>query len=219
MAEQPQLPALMPEATPEGAIPLCSPGLAPLLTASNVNEAHEAVRNIARRPALLEECRLILPALEAALAPSVASSLIEVLVEESAPFGLGARKILDDEWTARWAPYLRALEGMSVALLRAAFVSWNRCEMYPDQKGRHAFYPQPAELFALAQQHRSKVALMRYRARQAMKYEAERPPPKRERMTKADMIAAGFLNPDGSVNMKPRTVAHPTPPTAAPEVF
>lgn len=112
-----------------------------------------------------------------------------------------------EQWADVLGVYLDALQPLSSEMLDEAFVRWNRSELYPREPGRHAFFPKPAELFALAERSRLEIGKALYRARRAMEHVEKLPPPtpspEERGARRQQLIDAGFLNPDGSVNLAP----------------
>jgi hypothetical protein len=158
---------------------------------------------IAINPTLRAEAERALPAVEAALTPADSDDLTVVLARARPAYGIGAMSEI--EWRERVLPYLRALDGLPLGCIKRAFVMWDRCELYPDEPKRHAFYPQPAELFTLATKARNTLGQAQYRIRKALERVEKAPGPKHSpeeiaAQLQAD-IAAGLRNPDGTINM------------------
>lgn len=169
------------------------------MTDTSANEGGAAVRAIARSANLIAEAREILPALDAVLRPAEAADVLSLLMEQCPGFGINRQDLGHEEWVARWAPYLETLDGLPFACVAEAFAMWHRGEMYPAQKGRHAFYPKPVELHTLAGQARTKVMMMRARIKGAMEHQDRRPPRVDRTKNREEAIAMGLLNPDGTV--------------------
>lgn len=117
----------------------------------------------------------MLPMVAEFLAPAEPEELISLLIQKGPAFGVNAKGLGDAEWAAYWSDYLETLAPFPIGAVREAFAAWNRCELYPDQPGRHAFYPRAPELFALATKARNHAALIHYRLRRAMEYVEKAP--------------------------------------------
>ncbi len=200
----------LPETDTTNDLPRFSPGLERLLL--NSDESAGASRLIAVNPTLRAEAERVLPAVTAALAPNDSDDLAVILAKARPSYGIGAMS--DAEWRERVLPYLRALDGLPLGCIRRAFVMWDRCELYPDEPKRQAFYPQPAELFTLATRARNSLGQAQHRIRKALahveRHEGPKHTPEEIAARLADDIASGVRNPDGSLNManlfKPRTM-------------
>lgn len=199
---------------------LCSKGLWKLLTEfrddeDNSSSRDGALRIIAINPKLRDECRQILPELQQRHEPAGPEGLMVILIRNAAAFGLAGKK--PGEWATLFSTYLEVLEVLSAEALDDAFLRWGRCEMYPKEPGRHAFYPRAPELFHLAQKSRLELGSAIWRAKKALEWVDKLPrpePTKEERAARRqDLIAQGILKPDGSVNMDVKAVP-PRPPNS-----
>jgi len=92
---------------------------------------------------------------------------------------------------------------------------WNRGEMYPEpkDKGRHAFFRKPVEIYTLAQPRRLELSMVAYRARKALeapRVEArDRPEPTAEDRAKVAAMARDLAARLGARNMEPQRPAEP----------
>ena len=179
---------------------ICSKGLWRLLTDTGIERA-EAVRLIGLNPKLRGELEHILPILEAKAAPLTPEVLAERLARQWVTFSVPDRSAA--EWAAMVAPYLDALAPLSADMIDDAFIRWNRSELYPDQPGRHAFFPKPAEIYALAERSRLELAGAAFRAREAAKridQKAVAAPTVVDRArNRQALIDAGMMTEDGRV--------------------
>lgn len=132
--------------------------------------------------------------------------LMALLLEKKALYGLG--DVSKAEATAIFNAYLDALAHQPLEAVREAFKRWDLGQMYPTEPKRHAFYPKPAELNVLAEDTRLLLAKAAYRAKKAFEAEAIAPP-KAQRMTKAEMIAAGFMDADGKIILPKKDAPKP----------
>lgn len=160
-----------------------------------------AVRHLATSPGFRAEVEVLLPELRAAVAPIEHNDLLMKLMIAAPTYQIPDRP--PAQWAALFAPYLAALEGLSAEMVDDAFLRWSRGEMYPQQPGRHAFYPKPAELHHLAQKSRLELHKALTRARKALDYVERLPPqtltPEQVAQRRADAIAAGVLDENGKV--------------------
>lgn len=164
------------------------------------------MRLIRINPTLKKQLEEVGPAIIEASAPITDVQLMKRLVALWSALNLPLRT--PAEWEATTDTYVDALGNVPAEAIDVAIQRWNRCEMYPDEKGRHAFFPRPAELYALAEPKRLELGKAAYRARMALqKVEADthRQPMTAEAAAERRQAAidAGVLNPDGTVNMNP----------------
>lgn len=211
--DQPQLLPAVVQIAPTGK-PLTSPALSPLLMDVAANEGGAAVRKIARTPALLAEARGLEPAVEAALRPAGPDELMTILNREGIQYDLPVKDLGPGEWRAFWGSYLNTLGDMPAACVEEAFIMWNRNHEKPDGERAVRFYPRAPQLYALADECRNKLRMMRYRIQQAAKYLPPPPPKAMDKLTKDEMIARGWLNADGTPNLGKMT-AKPNPQPGA----
>lgn len=170
-----ELPMTQPATETNPRLPCYSPGLSKLLHAEGA-DSQGAIRIIAINPVLRAEAEALLPQVRQALAPSNGSDILTVLVNREPQFGIP--QMTEGQAAERYGDYLDDLEGFSAAIVFEAFRAWRRCEMYPDQPGRHAFYPRGAEIRTLAQRVQSKLGQAQYRCKLALEY-VDKAPPKR----------------------------------------
>lgn len=222
MSEETNLPAHLIEA-PHELTPTSmpwSPGLGKLMTGgaltgpSSGGDGASAIRLIAINRTLRAEAERLYPLLqEAARAkpepdPDHHEALVlAVLVKYAPALGVGAKA--DGTWGTIWDVYLDALMNTPVDWVVGAFKRWNANLAYPDQLGRHAFYPRPAEILAQADAYRREITMAAYRCGKALDWKpppAERTPEDRARERQA-AIDEGLITPDGraiiSLAMKP----------------
>lgn len=134
--------------------------------------------------------------------PIKRNDLLELLVLAAPALGVPDRP--PEQWAVLFAPYPKTLGELPAMCIDDAFERWHRAEMYPDQPGRHAYYPKPAELFHLAQKSRQELYKAAWRAKQAAAYVDRSVMAKP--LTAAEVaqrreaaIAAGVLDADGKV--------------------
>lgn len=177
-----------------------SAGLWKLLT--EVDEGRSAIRLIAINPTLRAEAERMIPMLERITRPMTPEEMLLILTREMPTYGIPNKP--QGEWAAFFGAYLRDLAPLNATSLVDAFTRWGRGEMYPQQPGRHGFYPKPAELTAMAKKMRTDLSNALYRAREALRWADVRPRPKtaedRRRDTE-EAIRKGFLirGPDGTL--------------------
>lgn len=132
------------------------------------NDQTVAIRRIAATPHLLAEAKSMVDELARASEPIKRNDLLELLVLAAPALGVPDRP--PEQWAVLFAPYPKTLGELPAMCIDDAFERWHRAEMYPDQPGRHAYYPKPAELFHLAKKSRSELSRAAWRIRQAMAY-------------------------------------------------
>lgn len=150
---------------PRSVVERCSGALRRLLT----NEAipwRIAVDDIAKNPILAAEVVRIHRDLQIALSPSSEMALRIELATRRDIFPM--IDLPEETWEMLWNSYVDALKDFSVDVVREAFAMWNRCELYPKDPGRHAFFPSAAELFALSKKYVDGLRMISYRAKHAV---------------------------------------------------
>lgn len=188
----------------------CSKGLRKLLTEGD--DWRGSVRLIAINPTLREEAQRMLPALEEAMRPGDPAEIMAVLIKHAPEFHITARR--PEEWKTLFGNYLDALANLNAAAVEEGFLRWNRGEMYPQEPGRHGFYPRPAEIYHMANTGKTELANAVFRARRVRDAVANLKPERTPEEKAADLaegIAKGYLNPDGTINRagllaKPKTI-------------
>lgn len=182
----------------------CSPVLRQLLEREAVvpdavsRVTFEVASEIARKPELLAEASALVGVLDDALQPAAPEALGALLVSKGPHYGLNVHEGSPEEWAMRWASYREALADLPLCAVEAAFVAWDR-PTDPKAASASGFYPRAGQLYALAKAERDRLGLIRYRALKATERAEHKPPPKRERMSRQEMIDAGFIREDGSV--------------------
>lgn len=163
-----------------------------------------AIRLLAINPTLRAECERLYPLLtEAARAkpepdPDHHEALVLALLIKHAP-ALGVAARADGTWGAIWDVYLDTLMNTPVDWVVGAFRRWHSNLAYPDQPGRHGFYPRPAEILAQADAYRREITMAAYRCGKALDWkEAPKPmsPEDRARERQA-AIDEGLITPEG----------------------
>lgn len=195
----------VPHSTPPGSKPW-SAALGRLLTEGT--DSAGAQRKIALSPNLRSEASRILPNLEAALSAESdvearEMALMELLMRNAPGFGVTAKS--DAEWSYLFEDYLTILGAFPIGAITDAFARWKRCEMYPNEPGRHAFYPKTPELFYLANRYMTEIRMAYYRAKKALEFVEERGiewTAERRREERQKAIEAEYLKPDGSLNVE-----------------
>lgn len=161
----------------------------------------EAVEKIAADPELRAECFAVGAALEADLAPASREATVILLTKYWAVHGGAARR--PEEMATIFGVYLETLSGLPLAAIADAFRRWSRAEPYPDEPGRCAFFPKPAELFALAKATDARMVEAAARARKVCQRATDAPRIEKtaedRAAAKAEMIAAGILDASGRV--------------------
>lgn len=103
---------------------------------------HHAVSTIAKSPILQAEAKAMMPALrQAALAPATHDQIKAVIAQRFALFPQPQRN--DGEWSAWWADYFDALDGLTPFAVEAGMAAWVRS---PDAE----FICKPGKLRELA---------------------------------------------------------------------
>ncbi len=156
---------------------------------------------IGLNPKLRGELEHILPILEAKVRPLSETDLLLRLIAQAKVFSVPDRS--PEAWADMLGAYLDALAPLSADMIDDAFIRWNRSELYPDQPGRHAFFPKPAEIYALAERSRLELAGAAFRAREAAKridQKAVAAPTVVDRArNRQALIDAGMMTEDGRV--------------------
>lgn len=185
---------------------------------TSVDSSDGASRLIALNAKFRAEVGELYPALEAWAGPAPPDLLLELLIFKTPSFGL-APLSGPSEWRAFFASYLEALAVLPLEAVAVAFTRWSRGEFFKAEKdkGQAAFYPKAVQLFELAQPTYLELRAALYRAKKAITHVEKLPPPRSERMSKAEMIAAGILDANGRAILPPPRGIAPTPPARAPE--
>lgn len=172
-------------------------------------DATEAVRTVGYSPKLARECREIAGRLQALAAPiepeNVIAGLFPLVALYMNDFEVDSRTAA--EWEVFWAEYVKTLRDMPAEALQAAVNAYKQ----RDTKK----FPAPGQLYTLAKPFAEKARMVAYRAKRVAEEGRALAPPPPKRMTRDEMIAAGFRNPDGSINLAPPK--SPPPPADAAE--
>lgn len=186
--ETPNLPLPLSE-TPEQS-KTCSKALWALLTTTA--EVEETTRRISSSPALLDETREMANVLAGQLVGAGAETVAAVIAKTMAHFGV--RDLPAQQQRSVLAPYIETLAEVPKVCLLQALRAWHRCELYPDEPGRHAFMPRASEIYALAKPRTEKLRKAAYRAKRVIEYQpkAPRPPPSAEEKAKVQAMLAEF---------------------------
>lgn len=131
---------------------------------------------MAINPSLRAQLPGTLEALEVLAKPADPQWLLEKLAVEAPGLGLPARS--PGEWLAIFTAYLDHCSTLTAEAVTSAFARWHANEMYPDEPGRHGFFPRPNELNHLGAQAMNDNLNAQFRARRAMAYVEKLPPPK-----------------------------------------
>lgn len=144
--------------------------------------------------------------------PSSPVEILKVLIELGPTYGI--RDLSDGEYDQLFATYIRALAPLPLEAIREGIVVWSR-----DGNG---YFPKPEQIFQRAEPFAHPLRVAAWRAKKALSWAEDNPPPKTEAERKADRqkaIDAGILNADGTVNLtfKPLVESRPreTPHQAA----
>ncbi len=178
----------------------CSAALWRRLTESDATR--EAISHIGRSAALKAEVIQVAPRLAAWAAPIDPIVLTRRLTEIGLLFYLEDRS--DEEWATFWTFYRDALRTLPEAAFEHAIVVWN-------QEGK-GFMPKPAEIYERAKAMALQLGTAAMRARKAAEWVERLPPPKSEKLTKAEMIERGWLDANGKVIMAPLKGIPPSRP-------
>lgn len=181
---------------------LCGPGLWRLL--SEGEDRDGAIRLITINQTLRARLADVAPGLAERAAPIDPEELMVRLVKLWMALRLPERTT--QEWEATTEVYVDTLGQIPAEAIDTAILRWNQAEMYPDQPGRHAFFPTPAELFHLARPRHLLIAKAAYRAQLAMKRVTQAPPkalaaPDRSGR-REQLIREGVLTPDGKLALQ-----------------
>ena len=200
--DQAQLPIISTQRPPEiiNGLLRCSPALGSLLNDPR-REMSEIVRAIADRPDLMDEARIAVAVLDQALRlDEDTRRLSDVLAMNGIAFGLDASEHPPEWWDAKWKPYIDVLAPFSLAAVERAFTMWNAPGEHGLDPRQSTFYPKPSDLHTLATKAKSEMWQARARAAKAIEG-PERPwhVPASQRMSRADMIAAGYMTEDGRI--------------------
>lgn len=177
-------------------------------------ENGQIIAQIAKAPKLREEAASALPALEAALNSPAAPEAVAMIMAARAPtYGLNFQDKSPEEWTLLAGPYLAVLAEFSPEVIEAGFLAWDRGEVVGDAIAR-GFFPRPAQLHDGCVKARAALAAMRWRCKRAAEWGPPKPAEPRQRMTREEMIAAGWMTPEGKIVGLGGGAMH-TPPTPA----
>jgi len=189
---------------------LCSAALWRYLTESPA--ASGAANSVAWNPKLREEVRDVRERFQAMTGPIGAERLLERLAAMAPGYGLPDMD--PDALTGLLRPYVAELMHLPVACFEDAVERWNAGEgMKKSPESARFIFPRPDQLHALAKPSLTEIATAAWRFRKAVEAIEKLPPPKRERPTKADLIAQGILDSEG------RAILTKTAPADIPEAF
>lgn len=161
-------------------------------------KADEVVRQIARTPKLKEKAVEVAADLEERASKATAVEMMAVLIEHGPVYGI--RDLSDGEYEALFIAYLRSLAPLPIEAIREAFVIWGR-----DGNG---FFPKPEQLFQRAEPYAKELWMAAYRAKRAVSFVEDNPPPKTDEQRRADIEAAkaaGILDAEGKVILNFKT--------------
>jgi hypothetical protein len=162
-------------------------------------ENGQIIAQIARAPKLKEEAASALPALEAALSGHATPQDILIVMAAKGPaYGLDFQDKSPEAWALMAAPYLALLTEFSADIIEAGFLAWDRGEVVTDAMAR-SFYPRPAQLYDGCVKAKVALASMRWRCKRAAEWGPPKPAEPIKRMTRAEMVAAGYMTEDGRV--------------------
>lgn len=132
------------------------------------------MKAISGSPALREEARRFLPSLVSRAKTASREDLTRKFARHALAFGITDRA--PGEWNQLLGIYHEVLGKLPEEAIDEAFRAWGRNELYPKDPGRHAFFPKPNELFALADRAQREIQIACYRAKKAMeKIEGDKP--------------------------------------------
>lgn len=137
-------------------------------------------------------------------AAAEAIDIMQALVELAPTYGL--RDLSASEYDALFRVYLEALAPLPLEAIKEGIVQWSR-----DGNG---YFPKPEQIYQRAEPFAHPLRLAAYRAKKALTWAEDNPPPKTAEERAADRqraIDAGILNPDGTVNLTFKPVAETRP--------
>lgn len=156
---------------------------------------------MARVPALVDEVRRIAGTLQEAAKPSTKEQVLHRVLRIMAAWGVTEKDA--KEHSAGLTLWVEALMPLPMEAIEAGVLECGRtCK----------FLPRPAEVYQAALPKANELRLLAYRAKKAAEHAERTKPPTQERMTKAEMIAAGFMDEAGNVILGK---SKPIPPVAS----
>ena len=182
---------------------------------TNPKDDGSGIRLIALRPVLREEAERILPVLNQRLQKSDKAEMVKVLTRHALIFGIGDRQ--PEEWRTLFEVYHDILQQFSLPILEEAFRRWNKCELYPKDPGRHAFFPKPAELFSLGEAYATEIRTAAWRAKKALEWAEAKAPVVISDEERA-LVKAGLQELARSLPAKAGMPMTPRPPRSPQEV-
>lgn len=169
----------------------------------------DAVRQIARTPALQREVREVGAEVQARGARADAVDILAELIQLAPVYGISDRT--DDEWAVLFGAYLEALAPLPLEAIRQGITEWNR---------EGEFFPKPGQIFQRAEPFARKLWQAAYRAKKALEWVETNPPPKSDEERARDrqrLIDEGLMTPDGKfVPLQFRKVVEPGRPKETP---
>lgn len=188
---------------------LCSAALWRRLT-DDADGWSDAVRQIARTPALQREIAEVGLEVQARAAKAEAFDILAELIKLAPIYGISERS--DDEWALLFGAYIEALESLPIEAIRQGITEWNR---------EGEFFPKPGQIFQRAEPFARKLWKASYRAKKAIAFVETNPPPKTDAERAADrqkLIDEGIMTPDGRIApLQFRKVETPARPKETPD--
>lgn len=180
----------------------------------------QAIRLVAKTPALREEAQRVASSLWAKTQepPAPAERFVAELIRHALALGVSDRS--QAEWADLFSIYQKALGHFSMAAIESAFDRWHKRELYPNDPGRHGFFPKPAELYELAQRYMNEIGMAAYRARKAIEFAEDKGvewTPERKRIEREKAVALGYITEDGKPILAPVIKTIPDAPTGNPQ--
>lgn len=176
-----------------------SKALTTLITSSE--NAEDFGRKIAHVPALANEVREMAPQILAAAEPMEPDALYRRVLEIMAAWGIRPKEAGEHReglvlWNEALAPL--PLDAIEAGVLECA----RTCK----------FLPTPAEVYQAAMPKFHELKMRAYRIKEAMKRLDALAPPERKRMTRAEMIEAGFMDASGRIILTKTVAKEAAPP-------
>jgi hypothetical protein len=176
-----------------------SKALSTLIT--SCENAEEFSRKVSYAPVLANEVREIAPAILAAAEPMQPDALYRRVLEIMAAWGIRAKEAGEHReglvlWNEALAPL--PLEAIEAGVLECS----RTCK----------FLPTPAEIYQASLPKFHELKMRAYRIKEAMKRIDAIAAPEKKRMTRAEMIDAGFMDADGRIILTKNTAKAAAPP-------
>lgn len=182
----------------------------------SATDAKAAVQKIVYSAKLREEALRLEPTYQARCGPMNPDMLRQKLGEQAKARGLGS--VADEDLSRILRPYIAALMTYPEDVLTEAFTKWDAGCYFGGKKvlpGLAETMPTAHQLADLAAPALKEIQTVSWRLRRVREAVDRMTPPevKRDRPTRADLIAQGILTPEGRAILPPRA------PADIPEAF